>query len=217
MASTATAISDSQLEAELRQLQTEAASVRKKLDDDTNKLAAARAERQRIVDGIARGTVKESDAQRVKADIETIEIRIEGYTSLLATNRSKIDELGKELYWRQAATAKAAREKEFAELQQRGAGIAQKILEQLTRLTAEDIPALDAVRVRLGREFQDLDGEGAATRLREMLWKPAGPQEALHEPDVHLRKLVDQGWEFLPRVPGGGGLRLSVYSMRPKR
>src|ERR1700730_15246680 len=106
MATTATVVSDSQLEAELRQLQSEAGSVRKRLDDDTQKLAAARAERQRLVDGIAHGTAKESEFPRVKAEIETIEIRIESYNSLLATNRSKTEQLGREFGLRQQAAAK---------------------------------------------------------------------------------------------------------------
>ena len=57
MATAATSISDKQLDAELRQLQTEAAALQKKLDDDTRKFGAASTDRQRIVEGIARGTV----------------------------------------------------------------------------------------------------------------------------------------------------------------
>jgi hypothetical protein len=233
MATTATAFSDSQLEAELQRLQTEATSVRKKLDDDTQKLAAARAERQRIVDGIARGTVRESEAPRIKTEIETIEIRIEGTNALLAENRSKTDEQGKELYRRQVAAAKVAREKEFAELQHKGEELGQKILAILTRVVAEEIPAFDAIRRKLGVDFRDLGGEAAAVRLREMLWKAPRPSEALHDPNVHLRLLFDRGWvsagasgpsyESFRGAGGeyqsvpGGELSLTVCSMRPKK
>jgi hypothetical protein len=74
MGTIATVVSDQQLEVKLRELQTEATSFRKKLEDDTNKLAAARAEQRSIVDGIARGTVKESEAPRNQSEIDSIEI-----------------------------------------------------------------------------------------------------------------------------------------------
>jgi hypothetical protein len=233
MATTATAISDKQLEAELRQLQDEATSIRKKLDDDTRKLEAAHTDRERIIDGIARGTVQESEAPQNKEYIEQLQIRIEGNNRLLTANRKKLNELGQEIGRRQAAAARIAREKEFSELQEKGEAAANKILEQLTRLVAEDVPAFDAIRRKLGAEFRDLGGEAIAVRLREMLWKPPHPSEALHNPEVHLRRLFDQGWE-LANKPGpsyesfraangefqavpGGELSLTVCSMRSKR
>jgi hypothetical protein len=66
--------------------------------------------------------------------METLEIRIGGYKSQLATNHSKTDELGKELYRRKAEAAKAAREKEFADLKEHGAARATKIQNLLRQL-----------------------------------------------------------------------------------
>jgi hypothetical protein len=220
MATTAIALSDQQLEAELRQLQTDSVPVRKKLDDETRKLDAARTERQRIVDGIGRGIVKESEAPRIKAEIEQIEIRIEGLNSLHAEKRSSMNTLQVEFGRRQAAAAKAAHAKEFAELNEKGVAIAGEIVEDLMRLT-EGLRAFDLVRFRLGSaEFRDLDGEGSARELRELLWKAPGPQETLRSPETHIRKLLDDGWRLYgegtaERVPGGN-LSLQILSMRPK-
>ncbi len=233
MATTATALSDQQLEAELRRLKNEAAEIQKKLDGESSKLAGARGEHQRLVAKIASGAAESDVLHRVKGEVETLEIRIGGYNGQLAENRSKTDELGKELGRRQVAAAKAAHEKEFAELLRKGEEAAQKILAMLTRLVTEDVPAFDAIRRKLGVDFGHLGGEVAALRLREMLWKAPGPRDAIHDPNVHLRLLFDRGWVFAD-APGpsresfrsvdggfqsvpGGELSLQIISMRPKK
>jgi hypothetical protein len=234
MATTATALSDKQLEADLYQLQSEAKSLQKKIGDDARRLDEARSDRQRIVDGIARGAVKESEAPRIKAEIESIEIRLEGNNSILATNRAQQTELGRELGRRQDAVNRAAREKQFAQLCAEGENRAKTISELLTRLVTVEIPAFDATRRALGVEFGDLGGEQIATRLREMLVKFPGPRDKMHDSNVHLRRLFDEGWVHLGE-PGpsyqsvrssvgqpfvsvpGGELSLTVCSLRPKK
>jgi hypothetical protein len=230
MATTATAISDKQLEAEIRQLHIEATSVRKKLEEDTRSLEAALAERERIIDGIALGTAKESEAPQIKAEIERLTLRVEGNNRLFATNRKKANELSQEIGRRQAATLKAAREKEFAELVKQGDAAASKLFDRLTEILTQDIPEFDAIRTRLGVDFADLGGEAAAIRLRESLWRAPGPNEKLHDPNVYLWRLFDQGWapaaNFGTRFRGanggyfaipGGELLLTLCSLRFKQ
>ncbi len=99
---TATAISNKQLENEIGQLHSEATSIKKKIADDTRGLEAALAERERVTDGIALGTAKESEAPPIKAEIERITLRIEGNNRLLKTKSARINELGTEIARRQA-------------------------------------------------------------------------------------------------------------------
>jgi chromosome segregation ATPase len=229
MATTATAVSDQQLETELRRVRTDTAEIQKKLDADNSKLNAARAELQRLVEQIAAGSAEAGVLQRVKNEMETLEIRIGGYNGQLATNRTTTEQLQKEIGRRQAAAAREAREKEFAELVKQGQAAANSIFEKLTRLVTEDLLEFDAIRRKLGSEFRDLDGDVAALRLREMLLKTSGPNERLRDPNVHLAKLFDQGWELAsngPRIKNsvgafettpGGELYLTVCSLRPKK
>jgi hypothetical protein len=233
MATAPTAISDKQLEAEIQTLHGEGTRIKKKIDDDTRALQAASAERERIIDGIARGTVKESEAPANKAEIEGLQIRIEGNNRLLSRNSARVNDFAQEYARRQAAAAREAREKEFAELVRRGQNAAIEIFELMTLLAAEKVPTFDAIRKKLGSDFADIGGEAAAIRLREMLFKYPGPNDAVHDPNVHLRRLFDQGW-VMAGVPGdsykpfrssnggysavpGGELSLTVYSLRPKK
>jgi hypothetical protein len=223
MATTVMAVSDQQLGLELHQRQAEATSIRKKIEDDAHKLEAAHAERERIVDGLTHGHSKESDVARNKSEIDHLQMRVESHNRLLGPNSRRQDELRKEIYRRQGVAAQAARQKEFAELYKQGEDEAKEIVEQLTRLVTENVPAFDAIRRKLGSDFRDLDGETAAWRLREMLWKAPGPRDALHDPNVHLRRLFDQGWELAGK-PGpsyevlpGGELLLTVASLRTKK
>jgi hypothetical protein len=166
MATATAVLSEQQIEVELRQFQTEAVSIRKKLDDDMRKLEAAQAERQRLVAKIAGGAAESDVLGRVKGEMETLEIRIGEYKGLLAANRTKTDELGKELYRRQAEAMKAARKKEFADLKERRAALARKIHDLLRQLCIEDLPALDAIRRRLGSAAQSRSALGAARGKR---------------------------------------------------
>ncbi len=216
MATTIAALSDERLEAELKQLATEALTVRGKINADTQKLEAARAERQRIVDGIARGTVKESEGPRIEAAIRQLDILLEGNNGVLATNRAKGEELSKELYRRQTEVAKAAHEKAFAELQQETAALAEKVREQLTQIITGPLAAFDANRAKLVLQFQDLGGIRTAEQFCRMLYNPPGPQEnATIDPNVHIRRLIESGWQFFLGLPGGN-LALTVCSMRPR-
>jgi hypothetical protein len=229
MATATTVISDKQLGSDLDRLRKEAGEIQKRLDSDNSNLTAARAELQRLVEQIASGAADAGVLQRVKNDIETLDIRIGGYNGQLATNRTGTEQLQTEMVRRLGAVAAAARQKEFDELVKQGEEQAKKIFEILTRIVTEDIPAFDAVRTKLGVEFRDLGGEAAAVRLRETLWKVPRPDEKLHVPDVHLWRLVDQGWGFAantgPRYRAndggfysmpGGELVLSVCSLRKK-
>jgi hypothetical protein len=100
-------LSDQNLEHELRLLADKAAEVRKTLDDDMGKLDATRAERQRLLEDLARGTAKESEPQRIKAAIEEIEFTIEVDKWLLRANRSRTNQLGQELGRRQVMAGKS--------------------------------------------------------------------------------------------------------------
>jgi DNA repair ATPase RecN len=230
MATATVVISDKQLESDLDRFRKESAEIQKRLDTDNSKLTAARAELQRLVEQIAAGSAEAGVLQRVKNEMETLEIRIGGLNKQLATNRTTAEQLQKEIGRRQAAAAKEAREKEFAELVKQGQSAQKKIFEKLTQLVAEDIPAFDELRTRLGVEFRDLGGEAAAVHLREMLSKAPHPSERAHVPDVHLWKLLAEGWVFAanagPRYRSsdggyfsmpGGELNLTVCSLRPKK
>jgi hypothetical protein len=230
MATATTAITDRQLEkleSGIRQLQSDAKSIRKRLDDDARSLEAALAERERIIDGIALGTAKDSEAPPIKAEIERLTLRMEGNDRLLKANQTEVNELGQEYGRRQGELVRAAREKEFAELVKQGESAANKLFDRLTEILTQDIPEFDAIRIRLGADFADLGGEAVATRLRESLWRASGPNEKLHDPNVYLWRLFDQGWvsaaNFGPRfrsanggycaVPGGE-LMLTLLSLR---
>jgi len=232
MATAATSISDKQLDTELRQLQTDSAALQKKFDEDTRKFGAANSDRQRIVEGIARGTVNESEAPANEAEIKRLQTRIEGTKGLLDANKARTNEVTFEINRRQGLVEQAAREKAFAELRAAGEAAAKKIFGKLMELSAEDVPAFDEIRRKLAKEFSDLGGEAAATKLREMLAKEARGMETAHHPNVHLWKLFDEGWvpagqpgpSYDPirttyghvAVPGGE-LSLTVMSMRPRK
>ena len=233
MASAATSISDKQLDAELRQLQTDATTLQKKLDDDTRKFGAASTDRQRIVEGIARGTVNESEAPANEAEIKRLQTRNEGTKGLLDANKARTNEVTLEINRRQGVIAKAAREKAFAELSAAGKDSAEKIFDLLTHLVTVAIPAFDEIRWKLANEYRDLGGYEFARGLREMLVKYPGPKDTMHDPNVHLWRLFDQGWVLagadgpshrpfrvdigvMESVPGGP-LELRVPSLRPKK
>src|ERR1700675_4565589 len=107
MATAATSISDKQLDADFRQLQTEAAALQKKLDDDTRKFGAANSDRQRIVEGIARGTVNESEMPANEAEVKRLQTRIEGTKGLLDANKARMNEVTLEINRRQGLVAQA--------------------------------------------------------------------------------------------------------------
>src|SRR5580692_11384980 len=159
---TAAVISDSQLEVQLRKLQSDAATIRKKLDDDQHKLEAAQSERQRIVDGIARGTVKESEAPRNKAEIEQLQIRIEGYAGLLQSSGEEIKNLSTELSRRQKAAHLAMREKELAARLEKGKAFGFAIRAKLRKLCTEDLREFEEFRGSLLTDFMDIGGREAA-------------------------------------------------------
>src|SRR5580704_5885642 len=96
MLATAIGLTDQHLETELQAQHKEIRHLRERLQAETRSLGAAQAERDRIVDGIARGTVKESEMLRVKAEIESIQIRVEGLNKLVTPLESKIRELTEE-------------------------------------------------------------------------------------------------------------------------
>ncbi len=108
-----------------------------------------------------------------------------------------------------------------------------EIFDLMTLLVADKLTAFDAIRKKLGSDYADLGGEAAAIRLREMLFKYPGPNDAVHDPNMHLRRLFDQGW-VMAGAPGdsykafrsanggysavpGGELSLTVCSLRPKK
>jgi chaperonin cofactor prefoldin len=229
MATATVVISDREIESNFERLRKEAAELQRRLDGDNAKLTAARAELQRLVEQIASGSAEAGVLQRVKTEMETLEIRIGGYKGQLATNRTSTEQLQDEIRRRQTAAARDARQKEYAELVKQGQAAANSLFGKLLRLETEDLLALDAIRRKLGSEFLDLGGDVAALRLREMLVKTSGPNEKLRDPNVHLATLFDQGWELAsngPRVKNsvgafestpGGELVLTVLSLRPPK
>jgi hypothetical protein len=188
-------ITDSQLEAQLRKVQADAGIVRKKLDDDQRKLDAALSERQRIVDGIARGTVKESEAPRNKVEIEQLQIRIEGYAGLLQSSGDEIKNLTAELYRRQQAATLAAREKELAARVEKGKAFALAIREKMKNLCIGDLREFEDFLGSLLTDFMDIGAREAAVQLREILFRPSRGLERNRTPEVHFANLLDDGWE----------------------
>jgi chromosome segregation ATPase len=148
------------LDQQISDLERQANSVRAKLQEDTRKLNDAAAERQRIVEGIAQGTVKESEAPRVRADIERIEVRIEGHRSILAPMDARLAELHKENARRQEQAAREARENAYAELRQAGAAAHQRVADALEHLVTVDLVALDQIRCRrhIRKEIKNFSG-----------------------------------------------------------
>jgi chromosome segregation ATPase len=191
-----------QLDQQISDLERQANSARAKLQEDTRKLNEAAAERQRIVEGIAHGTVKESEAPRVKAEIERLEVRIEGHRSILGPIDAKLAELHKENGRQQEEAAREARGKAYAELRQKGAAARQRVADALERLVTVDVVALDEVRTQLRREFADMGGEREALILAEGFSYPDGTL-------VMTSKLVNAGWRLI------GDLQLSVVNLWP--
>lgn len=240
MAATAATFSDQQLESELKKLEKEISSDDGKLQETRRRLDTANAERSRIVEGITLGTVKDGELARIKADIEVLEIRVEGLNGLLASNRSKASVIQDELNARANAAHLVARQKALSELETRGKAAAIRITEKLVRIISEDIAEFDSIRQRLGIEFADLGGAAVAKRLRELVFKPVRLSDAAGVPDVHLQLLESRGWVHA-ETPGpsmkrikteqgigplnpntfetvpGGPLHLIVISMRPQR
>lgn len=184
------------LERELQQELQQFETVQRKLDQDNQKLQAARTERARLVAAVGHGNGKESDVTRAEEQIHNITIRIEGLAPILTQHRARIDELHAEIHRRQADAAKAAREKEYADLKEHGAALAKKIQDLLVQLCIEDLPAFDALRRRLAFEFADLDGYAAAVSLVELFVKHSGPSERLRNPEVHLARLEARGFGY---------------------
>ena len=233
MAATAATFSDQQLESELQKLQKEISSDEGKLQEARRRLDTAKADRSRIVDGIARGTVKDAEVSRIKGDIDLIETRIEGLNGLLASNRSKASVIQDELNRRANAAQAADRQKQFSELEARGKAAAMRITEKLVRIISEDVAEFDAIRQTLGREFGDTGGFNLARQLARMVYRRPGPNERTGPADVHLQVLESRGWvhaetgnpnlrkmktddgvfEYVP----GGALQLTVVSMRPQK
>jgi len=231
MVTATTALSDKQLEAELQQELQRFETVQKKLDQDNQKLQAARAERTRIVQAIPHGRAQESDVPKIEAEIRRLEVLIEGNTPILAQHRGQIDELRTEIHRRQAVAAKVARERQFAEMNEKMTALALKIREKLTRLVTEDLREFEELRGACVISFPDLGGRDAFARALEILFKPAHPSEALRNPEVHLAQLEATDWVPFGyavmdssvfegngfRVGPGAPLRLTVVSMRPKQ
>jgi predicted nucleic acid-binding Zn-ribbon protein len=208
MATTATALSDKQLESELARLKKELGQLEERLQAENRKLDAANSERNRVAAEIERGvTGRESDWTRAKEAAEIAEIRCDGVRKLIPPVKSAIQEIGAELNRRQEAAANAAFGKEFAELQEKGAAIASRILEQLKKLISEDLAEFDAIRVKLETRFASLGGQNAAFALRRLLFDARRvPMEA------HIAALLQEGWEV--RGPAlSGPLELAIRSM----
>jgi hypothetical protein len=230
MATTATAFSDKQLEAELQRQRKELSQLREKEQTELRKLDAAKSEHGRVFDAIERGvTGKETELSRAKEAVETSEIRVGGVRKQIAPIESAIKELNEELGRRQAAAERAAREKAFAQLQEEGGAIAAVIIEKLMELTTKELAAFDRIRIRLGLEFPDLGGAAAADSLAALLFRPSQKMEKLRDPNTHNRLLEDRGWVFAgspgeayEKIPSAGSqfgnpLRLTVQSMRRPR
>ena len=229
---TATAVSDKQLELELQQELHKFETVQKKIEGDKEKLRAANTEKARLVAGVGHGTAKESEVVRVEEQIHAITIRLEGSAPILQQHSAHIDELRTEIHRRQAAAAKAAREKQFAELDGKMIARALRIREKLTQLSTEDLRELEELRGACMTDFPDLGGREVAARALEILFKPSLPSEALRNPEVHLAQLEAAGWVPFGyaamdpsstalqgsryRVALASPLRFSIVSMRPK-
>lgn len=225
---TATAISDKQLEAELQQELQRFETVQKKLDQDKQKLQAARVERTRLVSAIPHGRADERDVPKIETEIRRFEVLIEGNTPVLAQHRAHIDELRTEVHRRQGEAAKVAHEKQFAELNEKMTALALKIREKLTQLVTEDLREFEELRGTCVTTFRE-SGRDAAANALKILSHPARFSEAVRNPEVHLAQLDAAGWVpfgyyVMDRPVSQGGIRVapgpplqfSIISMRPK-
>ena len=227
MATTAIALTDQQLDAELQRQRRELSQLREKEQAELRKLDAAKSEHARVFDAIERGvTGKETELSRAKEAVETAEIRTGGVRKVIAQVEAKIHELTEELGRRQLAAAKAAHENAYSQLFEEGGALAAVIVEKLMALTTEELAAFDRIRVRLGTEFLDFNGAAAADQLSALLWRQSGPNEKLRDPNIHNRLLEDRGWIFagkVQRIPSamsqfGNPMVLTIQSMmRPRQ
>ena len=204
----------------LQELSLEATSLQDKINVDKLKLEGARQECERIADGLARGTAKESDLTKNRDTIAVIEARIGANTAQLGPIKAEVDELAREHYRQEQAAAKETHEKEFAELQRKGAAIAQGLVRKLEELIATDVRQFDDIRARLVTEFADLGGEETVRNFYDILI--ARYPSAVGE--LHLASLRRRGWKpfwrFVNGRLGNPGyplppIKLTVCSMNP--
>jgi hypothetical protein len=238
MATTAVALSDKQLEAELQTKRRELDKLQERLRGETRTLDAAKGEHGRVVVAIENGaTGKEHELARAKESVETAEIRVGGVRKQLASIEVAIEELKKEIYRRELAANKAAREKDKAQRFEKGRTLALRIRETLALLCTDNMRELEELCGSLVIDFPDTGGVQAASALREILMKPAGPNEKLRHPEVHLAQLEAAGlvqfgfYADIGMVRGtvqgipdrqvttlraGAPVRLTVVAMRPR-
>jgi chromosome segregation ATPase len=135
------------------------------LREAEQKLEAAREQRGRIAEGIARGTAKESDAARTKAEIESLELRIDGLNRAIAVDQPKLAALSHGLNHRAIAKQLAERREQFAALTAEGKQRAQRIIDKLADLMLTELPEFDKLKFRLSEQFLDLGGRTASEQL----------------------------------------------------
>jgi hypothetical protein len=238
MATTATVVSDQQLDVELQRQRRELSQLREKEQAELRKLDAAKSEHARVFEAIERGvTGKETELSRAKEAVETCEIRAGGIAKQISPIEQKIRELGEESGRRAAAAAKIVREQAFVQRIDKGKALALKIREIVSRLCINEMRELEELRGRLIAEFPDIGGVEAASGLREIIVKHARPSEKLRNPEVHLAQLEEEGsiqFGFdvsdgmvrgtvqgepdrrVTRLSAGAPVRLTVVAMRPR-
>jgi chaperonin cofactor prefoldin len=205
MGTTMVEIDTATLESQHDALRTAIQRAQSQLRDAQQKLEAAREERGSIAESVARGRAPESDAALIRADIESLELRIDGLTRAIAADQPKLAALSGELTHRVHRAALAQRRKDFEELKADAFAQGQAIKDQLRRLSCELLPAFDELRLKLTHEYVDLDGREAAIDLRRIFTEDQGV-------DALWRELVDRGkWK-----PLENGLSLTINSLVKK-
>jgi predicted nucleic acid-binding Zn-ribbon protein len=190
------------LRAESRTLNQELTELWRKLAEASGVLAVLEAKRDALAQEIADGRQQKpgvlaglhADIATAKMPVEVLQKRVSQTQTALDQTRSALESLHREIA---LEAQRAARQARFEELEQQGRKIAARIGEHLRALLQEDLPAFDAVRDALLREFvggrfgADVGPEANVTRA------------LIHELEGSLRdgpflcverKLLRDGW-----------------------
>jgi DNA repair exonuclease SbcCD ATPase subunit len=213
----------SRLRAKVSSFTTEIEQLQQKLETARRELDRYQSKRDELAEAIAdgkpqRSTSAELHAKIVKAQlpVEALQKRLAEKQSALDHTRTALETLNHEIALEERLAARQAR---FDALAKQGGYVAMRIAEKLRALLEEDLPAFDAVRDALTREFINVNGQLNA----EIAGSPEASlaRAVMHELEASFqdgpylkieRQLLRQGWE--PR----GDLVFQIKNLRaPKK
>jgi hypothetical protein len=190
------------LSADIEKLNVQALALREKVSADVKRAEDLRIEQDRIADGIAAGVVKENAIIRNKEEIAVVEARLAGNRRALQPLEQRMRQLTDERVAVETAARRQARERELAELRQKGEALSHVIKQKLLQIMTEDLPRFDAVRTSLALEFRDLNGAAEASRLFASLFDHS-THPKMNTEYWHIAELRRAGWRpFWRVVPG---------------